>query len=38
MVFVTPPKIYCREKTMEKTLEKTGNSKIGLSPIHFGLK
>jgi len=31
MVFVTPPKIYCGEKTHEKT----GNSKIGLITYTF---
>jgi len=31
MVFVTPPKIYCGEKTREKT----GNSKIGLITYTF---
>ena len=31
MVFVTPPKIYCRGKTREKT----GNSKIGLITYTF---
>ena len=31
VVFVTPPKIYCGEKTREKT----GNSKIGLITYTF---
>ena len=31
MVFVTPPKIYCGEKTRDKT----GNSKIGLITYTF---
>jgi len=31
MLFVTPPKIYCGEKTREKT----GNSKIGLITYTF---